>query len=190
MEAGIRAFLEGLELESVDSRFSGDELDATPARVARAWRDDLVSGYALDPAEELTWSDAPDGTGPVLVRNISFASICVHHLLPFHGLAHVAYLPARRQAGLSKIGRVVDAWARRLQTQEHLTARVVGTLQDVLQPRGVMALFEAEHTCMTLRGVRKEQSRMTTVAARGIYEHDAAARGEMLALLRPGGAAR
>jgi GTP cyclohydrolase I len=190
MEAGLRLFLEGLELGKVDSRFAGDELEATPARVARAWRDDLVSGYALDPGAELTYSDAPEGAGPVLVRCVSFASVCVHHLLPFHGLAHVAYLPGRRQAGLSKIGRVVDAWARRLQTQEHLTARVVATLNEVLQPRGVLALFEAEHTCMTLRGVRKEQSRMTTVAARGIYEHDAAARSEMLALLRPGTAVR
>ena len=152
--------------------------------MARAWVDELVSGYAVDPAEELTWTAAPEDCGPVLVRRIDFSSVCVHHLLPFFGCAHVAYLPATRLAGLSKIGRVVDAHSRRLQTQEHLTSRIVATLDEVLEPRGVVVMLEAEHTCMTRRGVRKERSRMVTLASAGCYETDLAARRELLELLR------
>ena len=184
MERAVRDFLDALELKDGGSGAAG-ETDATPERVARAWADDLLSGYSIDPTAEVTWSEAPEGVGPVLVRSIGFASICVHHLLPFHGRAHVAYLPATRLAGLSKIGRVVDAWSRRLQTQENLTARIVRTLAETLEPRGVIALLEAEHTCMTLRGVRKEQSRMTTVATAGLWADDAGARAEVLQLLRP-----
>jgi len=186
MEAGIRMFLEGLADEAAEERFPGDELEKTPARVARAWRDDLLSGYAVDPEETLTWIPAPDHSGPVLVRSILFASVCVHHLLPFSGFAHVAYLPGERLAGLSKVGRVVDGFSRRLQTQEHLTSQIVCVVNAVLRPRGVVALLEAEHTCMTLRGVRKERSRMTTVATAGLYDSDAPARREILALLTAG----
>jgi GTP cyclohydrolase I len=177
MERGIRTFLEGL-----GQRFPGDDLDATPARVARAWCEDLVSGYARNEEQELTWAPTEPGGGPVLVRGIRFASICVHHLLPFFGLASVAYLPSTRLAGLSKIGRVVDLHARRLQTQERLTRAIVTTLERGLEPRGALVVLSAEHTCMTLRGVRKEESRMVTRASCGVYETDAAARDEALAL--------
>jgi GTP cyclohydrolase I len=177
MEEAIRSFLEAL-----GQRFDGDDLERTPARVARAWSEDLAGGYAVDPVGELTWTEIRTETGPVIVRGIRFTSICVHHLLPFFGSAHVAYLPAERLAGLSKIGRVVDAHARRLQTQERLTAAIVETLREGLAPRGVLALLEAEHSCMTCRGVRKEQSRMLTMAAAGQLESDAAARREILEL--------
>jgi len=132
MEAGIRVFLDAL-----DQRFEGDDLDETPGRVARAWSEDLVAGYAIDPEAELTWGPVPAGGGPVIVRDVSFTSVCVHHLLPFFGLAQVAYLPGTRQAGLSKIGRVIDAHARRLQTQERLTAAIVNSLEAALEPRRV-----------------------------------------------------
>jgi len=180
MERAIRSFLEGM-----GRSFEGDVLDATPGRVARAWVEDLVAGYGVDPGAELTWSPNEDGptAGPVLVRRIHFASVCAHHLLPFFGRAGVAYLPGERIAGLSKLGRVVDAHARRLQTQERLTADIVQTLEHGLRPRGVVALLEAQHTCMTLRGVRKEQSSMLTLASAGIYRDDAAARREMVELL-------
>ena len=181
MEAGIRLFLEGL-----GERFAGDDLEKTPGRVARAWIDDLVSGYAVDPVAELTWVAAPDRCGPVLAKDIRFASVCVHHLLPFAGLAHVAYLPAARLAGLSKLGRVVDAHARRLQIQEHLTGRIAATLESALAPRAVLVVLDAEHTCMTLRGVRKEGSRLVTYAATGLWTDDAVARGEILDMLAPG----
>lgn len=181
MTEGIRLFLDGL-----GERFPGDDLDATPERVARAWQDDLVSGYAIDPEAELTWTEFEGAEGLVVVRDIRFASLCIHHLLPFAGFAHLAYLPGRRLAGLSKLGRVVDAHARRLQIQERLTARIVDTIHRALQPRGVLAVLEAEHTCMTLRGVRKEGSRLLTIAASGIFDADGTARREALGLLLPG----
>jgi GTP cyclohydrolase I len=178
MEAGIRTFLDGLGAAAGDA-----EARLTPARVARAWAEDLASGYARDPEAELTWTPVAEGRGPVIVRGVSFASVCVHHLLPFFGSGAVAYLPARRLAGLSKIGRVIDAHARRLQTQERLTAAIVDTLARGLECRGVLVRLDAEHTCMTLRGVRKEQSRMVTVAGAGLYDADPAARAEILGLL-------
>jgi len=178
MVEGIRIFLEGL-----GERFAGDDLERTPGRVAEAWIEDLISGYEVDAEATLSWTPAPPDAGPVLVRNISLVSICVHHLLPFFGRAHVAYLPGERLAGLSKLGRVVDAHARRLQTQEHLTRAIVSTFDEVLEPRGVLVVIEAEHTCMTLRGVRKEQSGMITVETAGLYRTDGSARAEMLELL-------
>lgn len=181
MEAGIRLFLEGL-----DEHFPGDDLDKTPRRVAEAWIDDLVSGYQTDPLAELTFVPAPAVCGPVLAKDIRFASVCVHHLLPFAGMAHVAYLPADRLAGLSKLGRVVDALSRRLQIQEHLTGSIAATLESALAPRAVLVVLDAEHTCMTLRGVRKEGSRLLTYAATGEWAQDVAARGEILDLLAPG----
>lgn len=180
MTAAIRAFLDGIGPTNVT------ELKRTPERVAQAWCDDLVSGYRIDPTEILTWTSVAPGGGPVLVRQISFASICAHHLLPFLGHAQVAYLPHERLAGLSKIGRVVDAHARRLQTQERLTALIADSLQDVLAPRGVLVVLNAEHTCMSLRGVRKEQAEMVTVETRGIYLDEPARRSEVLGLLRGG----
>ena len=186
MTDGIRTFLDGL-----DQRFEGDDQDKTPERVAAAWVEDLVAGYATEPADELSWTSPPEGCGPVLVRRIDFGSVCVHHLLPFFGQAYVAYLPAERLAGLSKIGRVVEAHARRLLTQERLTAKIVETLDRVLNPKGVVAILEAEHTCMTLRGVRKGRSRMTTVASAGCYDTDVSARSEILSMLvRDGNAVR
>ncbi len=185
LERGIRLFLEGLGPAAGSS-----ELEGTPERVARAWIEDLVSGYAVDPERELGWTPVAEGGGPVLVRDVSVASICVHHLLPFFGVAHVAYLPGARQAGLSKIGRVVDAHARRLQTQERLGREVVDTLARGLACRGVLVVIRAEHTCMALRGVRKERSEMLTVAASGIYDSDRGARAEVLSLLLSGGSGR
>lgn len=178
MEQGIRLFLEG-----IGEHFEGDDIERTPARVANAWADDLIAGYAVDPIQEMTWGSASGTPGAVFLRDVRFSSICVHHLLPFVGRAHVAYLPDRRLAGLSKIGRVVDALSRRLQIQEHLTHQIVETLDRALEPRGVLALLEAEHTCMSLRGVRKESSRMVTVAATGVLETDSNARSEVLRVL-------
>jgi GTP cyclohydrolase I len=182
MEQGIRTFLEGMGVDT-----EREDMARTPERVARAWSGEIVSGYSIDPDEVLTFSPIEPGSGPVLVRGISFASVCQHHLLPFFGVAHVAYVPHRRLAGLSKIGRVIDAHARRLQTQEELTRAVVATLQHKLEPVGAIALLEAEHTCMTLRGVRKETSRMLTIAAAGIFDSDPGERSQILQLLNGGG---
>ena len=178
MTEGIRTFLEG-----IGATFENGHLDETPERVARAWADELLAGYRTDPEEALTWTPTRAGGGPVVVRDVRLASVCVHHLLPFVGAAHVAYLPGTRLAGLSKIGRVVEALSRRLQIQERLTEQIAATLDKVLEPRGVLVMLEAEHTCMTLRGARKENSRLVTLAGRGSLESDPAARAEILHLL-------
>lgn len=181
LEDAVRAML-----DAVGRRFEGDDLERTPARVAKAWSEDLLRGYSLDPDAELTWTDSDLPPTLVAVRDLRFASMCVHHLLPFFGVAHVAYLPDKRLAGLSKLGRVVEAHARRLQIQERLTAEIAATLTRALEPRGAVVVLEAEHTCMTLRGARKEGSRLVTVTATGIYERDATARREVLDVLRAG----
>lgn len=178
MEEGIRRFL-----EAVGQRFDGDDLERTPARVAKAWYEDLLAGYGVDPDAELTWTAAPERPGLVAVRDIRFASVCVHHLLPFAGVAHVAYLPDERLAGLSKLGRLVDAHARRLQIQERLTSQIADSIERALRPIGAVVVLEAEHTCMTLRGARKESSRLLTWSATGLYDVDREARREVLDML-------
>ena len=184
METAVRHFLDAMDTGA--AAFPGADVDRTPARVAQAWCEDLVSGYQLDPDAQMSWQPVENERGVVVVRNITFASVCIHHLLPFAGRAHVAYLPAARQAGLSKVGRVIDAHARRLQTQEHLTGSIADTLERTLEPRGVVVLLSAEHTCMTLRGVRKEQAQMATIESRGCYSTDAVERASLLSLLREG----
>lgn len=146
---------------------SREGLQATPERVARAYQT-FFAGYQEDPAELLatTFEECGDFEDMVLVRNIRFESHCEHHLVPIVGVAHVAYLPARRVVGLSKIARVVDAFARRMQIQERLTSQIAQTLHEVLQPRGVAVVIEAQHMCMTTRGVYKPGS--TTVTQRWI----------------------
>jgi GTP cyclohydrolase I len=131
-------------------------LQATPERVARAYRE-MFSGYDRDPAEELgrTFEEVSGYDDLVLVSNISFFSHCEHHMVPIIGRAHVGYMPDSRVVGLSKIARVVDIFAKRLQTQEAMTAQIAATIQDVLSPRGVAVLLEAEHMCMAMRGIQK-----------------------------------
>jgi GTP cyclohydrolase I len=161
----------------------------TPERVADAWSDEIAGGYRLDPGRILaTTFPAPD-TGMVVLRGVPFVSVCVHHLLPFHGTAHVGYLPGRRIVGLSKIARVVDALARRLQLQERLTRQIVDALARALRPRGVACRVEAEHLCMTIRGARKRGSRVVTSAYAGVFERRPALRAEFLNLAGPAAAA-
>jgi GTP cyclohydrolase IA len=119
-----------------------------------------------------------------VLRGVRFVSLCEHHMLPFTGVAHVAYLPSHgRVTGLSKLARVVDVFARRLQMQERLTADVASALVEHLDPRGVAVVVEAEHSCLRLRGARKEEARMVTTAFRGALEHDRALRSEVLSLM-------
>jgi GTP cyclohydrolase I len=145
-------------------------LAQTPSRYARAMRY-LAGGYAMS-VESVVGNGvfAAEGEGAVVVRDIEFHSLCEHHLLPFYGSMHVGYLPGRRIIGLSKIPRIVDLYARRLQVQERLTEQVADALVQVLEPKGVLVIAEARHLCMAMRGVQKQHSSTTTRALRGDYQ--------------------
>ncbi len=160
----------------------------TPARVARSYRD-LTAGLGEDPGEHLRTIFHEGGDELVVVRGIEMHSMCEHHMLPFSGVAHVGYLPAEgRVVGLSKIARAVETFARRLQVQERLTRQLADAMMTHLEPRAVSVVIESEHMCMKMRGVAKQGATMTTVAHRGVFATDAAARAEVMALLRaPGG---
>jgi GTP cyclohydrolase I len=142
----------------------------TPKRFVNAY-EELFSGYHECPADILdrTFSETGGYAEPVLVRDIPFYSHCEHHVMPFTGRAHVAYVPTGRVVGLSKIARLIDVYARRLQTQEHLTAQIATAIAEVLKPKGVAVMLEAEHTCMSMRGVAKQGSTTLTTQFSGIY---------------------
>lgn len=162
-----------------------DGLRDTPARVARAYRE-LFAGLYTDPDEVLskTFDEAHEEL--VLVRDIPVYSQCEHHLLPFHGYAHIGYIPNSqgRVTGLSKLARLVDLYAKRPQVQERLTSQVADALARRLEPRGVIVVVDAEHLCMGMRGVRKAGSTTTTSAVRGIFRSSASSRSEALSLIR------
>ena len=161
----------------------------TPARVARAYAETLA-GLREDAGTHLARTFEHEATGDdvVILRNVEFASLCEHHLAPFLGRAHVAYLPAGgRVTGLSKLARTVDVFARRPQLQERLTSQIADALVQHLQPRGVAVLVEGEHFCMRVRGARKADATMVTTAMRGVYAGDRELRRETLALLRGAG---
>src|SRR6186713_535787 len=154
----------------------------TPERVAKALHF-LTHGYDLDPAEILRSAMfSEEYSQMVIVKDIEIYSMCEHHLLPFFGRAHVAYIPNGRIVGLSKIPRVVDAFARRLQVQERLTEQIASALDDVLQPNGVGVVVEAYHLCMMMRGVEKQNSKTITSALRGAFREDPKTRDEFLRL--------
>lgn len=153
---------------------------ATPARVAKAWAEML----SPEPFTATTFENDGGYDELVVVKDIPFWSLCEHHLLPFHGVAHVAYLPGERIVGLSKLARVVDTFARDLQVQERLTTQVADWLTETLQPKGVGVVLEAEHLCMVVRGVKKSGSRTVTSALRGLLRDDARTRAEFLGLVR------
>lgn len=156
----------------------------TPARYAKAMRF-LTSGYEAEPRDVVGDGIFPaEGEGVVLVRDVEFHSLCEHHLLPFFGRVHVAYLPGSRIIGLSKIPRLVDLYARRLQVQERITEQVADALARLLEPKGVVVLAEARHLCMAMRGVEKQHSATATRALRGVYAHDAMARQEILSMIK------
>ena len=157
----------------------------TPARVARMYAE-LFSGLPQDPARHLDVHFTEQYDEMVILRDISFHSMCEHHLLPFIGRAHVAYLPRGKVVGVSKLARVVEEFARRPQVQERLTSQIANALMDKLDARGVGVIIEAEHTCMTIRGIRKPGSRMVTSAMRGLFKSNVATRNEAINLLTGG----
>ena len=153
----------------------------TPARVAKAYKD-WFSGYAMDPADYLrrTFKEVEGYDELIVLRDIEFESHCEHHMAPIIGKAHVGYLPTGRVVGISKLARVVEAYARRFQVQEKLTAQIAHSIEDVLQPRGVAVVIEAKHECMTTRGIHKRGVSMVTSAMLGAFREDARTRAEFL----------
>ncbi len=157
----------------------------TPTRVAKAWKE-ILNGLNEDPRDYLRTQFEAGTDELVLVRDIVFHSVCEHHLLPFYGRAHVGYIPrGGRVTGLSKLARVVEGYSRRPQVQERLTAQIADALDEVLHPQGVIVVIEAEHMCMSMRGVSKPGSSTVTSALRGIM-NDGATRAEMMSLVLGG----
>ena len=179
-EAAVRTLL----------RWTGDDparegLVDTPARVVRAY-EEFFAGYATDPVELLARSfEETDGYDEMVVlRDIRLESHCEHHMVPIIGRAHIAYLPAGRVVGISKLARVLDVYSKRLQIQEKLTAQVANTINEVLKPRGVAVVIEAAHQCMTTRGVHKPGVTMVTSRMLGAFRDDASTRREFMALIQ------
>ena len=178
-EAAVRLLIE----------WAGDDPDReglldTPARVVRAY-EEFFQGYSTDPSEILTrtFEETNDYDDMIVLRNMRLESHCEHHIVPIIGKAHVAYLPSRRVVGISKLARVVEVYAKRLQIQETLTTQIADTIQEALQPRGVAVVIEAAHMCMTTRGIRKPGISMTTRRFLGEFKTDGELRREFLSSL-------
>jgi GTP cyclohydrolase I len=169
-------------LEALGADLADEGVRDTPRRVAAAYAELLTP----EPFDMTTFPNEEGYDELVVVRDIPFHSLCMHHLLPFHGTATVAYIPGERIIGLSKLARVVDLFARDLQVQERLTTQVAAWLEQRLQPKGVGVVLEAEHMCMSLRGVQKPGARTTTSALHGLIREDARTRAEFLALAEGG----
>ncbi len=175
--------------------WAGDDPDReglvdTPARVVRAY-EEFFAGYDTDPVEMLarTFEETDGYDEMVLLRDIRLESHCEHHMVPIIGRAHVAYLPHKRVVGISKLARVVEAYAKRLQIQEKLTAQIANTINEVLQPKGVAVVIEAAHQCMTTRGIHKPGVSMVTSRMLGAFRDDPTTRREFLAMISMGGTA-
>lgn len=171
-------------LKALGENPAREGLQKTPLRVARALRE-ITSGYGADMKQVFNGAFfKADYREMVIVKDIAFYSLCEHHMLPFFGKAHVAYIPNGRIVGLSKIPRLVEAFARRLQVQERLTEEVATTLYKVLKPRGVGVVMEAEHLCVSMRGVKNETSFATTSSMLGVFRSDNKVRAEFLDLIK------
>jgi GTP cyclohydrolase I len=173
-------------------RWTGDNPDReglkdTPKRVAKAFRE-MFNGYDMCPAEELgrTFEEVAGYDDMVIVKDIHFHSHCEHHMVPIIGRAHVGYLPDNKVVGLSKIARVVDIFAHRLQTQEAMTAQIAAVIQDVLNPRGVAVMIEAEHMCMAMRGIRKQGSTTLTSTFTGAFKDSPEEQVRFVTMVRNG----
>lgn len=166
IEEGVRLLLEG-----IGEDVTREGLADTPNRVARMY-EELYKGMEEDASVHLSKTFAVDKSEIVVERDITFYSMCEHHLMPFFGKAHIAYLPDGRVVGLSKLARTVEVYARRLQIQEQMTTQIAEAIMEHLKPQGVMVMVEAEHMCMTMRGVAKPGSSTVTMAARGCFQDD------------------
>ena len=167
IKQGVKLLLEGIGEDP-----SREGLADTPDRVARMY-EEIFSGMEETAEEHLSKVFTAEDAGIVLERDITFFSTCEHHMMPFYGKAHIAYLPQGKVVGLSKLARTVEVYARRLQIQEQMTGQIADAVMEHLQPGGVMVILEAEHMCMTMRGIKKPGSRTVTVAVRGAFEDNA-----------------
>jgi GTP cyclohydrolase I len=179
IEAGVRLILEG-----IGEDVAREGLLDTPGRVARMY-EEVCAGIHEEPEALFATSFGENHHEMVLVKDIPFYSLCEHHMVPFFGMAHVAYLPGKdgRICGLSKLARLVDVYSRRLQVQERLTTQVADTLVAQLEPQGVIVVIEAEHLCMSMRGVKKPGAKTITSAVRGLLESSSKTRNEALSLI-------
>lgn len=173
----------GVILDSLGEDVHRDGLIDTPRRVAKMYSE-YLNGYQIDPKSLFTTFEGDGYNELVIVKDIPFFSMCEHHMLPFHGTAHVGYIPTERIVGISKIARLVEAFGHRLQVQERMTAQIADTMVEHLKPRGVMVVVEAEHLCMSARGIQKPGSKTVTSVVRGDFHNDPEARAEFLSLVK------
>lgn len=173
-----------LLLEGIGEDVTREGLRETPDRIARMYGE-IFAGMDEDAGEHLTKTFTVASNEIVLLKNIIFYSTCEHHLMPFYGKAHIAYLPDGKVVGLSKLARTVEAFARRPQIQEQMTIQIVEAVMEYLKPQGAMVMLEAEHMCMTMRGIKKPGSKTVSIASRGCFEKDAALQDRFFQLLKP-----
>ena len=180
IKAGVKLLLEG-----IGEDVSREGLLETPDRIARMCGE-IYGGLYEDPAEHLRKQFTVERNDMVVEKDITFYSTCEHHLLPFYGKAHIGYLPNGKVVGLSKLARTVDIYARRPQIQEKMTADIANALMRHLEPRGVIVMLEAEHTCMTMRGIKKPGSKTVTIVTTGVFEQDEKLQDRFLRMIRNG----
>ena len=178
VEEAIRLLLEG-----IGEDLHREGLKDTPARVARMY-EEILSGMEDSPKEHLSKTFTAENNEMVIEKDILFYSTCEHHLMPFYGKAHIAYVPDGKVVGISKLARTVETYAKRLQIQEKMTAQIADAIMENLRPKGVIVLIEAEHMCMTMRGIKKPGSQTVTMVSKGIFEKDARLKKTFLDLVR------
>ena len=177
IEEGIRLLLEGIGEDT-----TREGLVDTPNRVARMY-EELCAGMNQDSMEHLSKTFSCDNENVVIEKDITFYSTCEHHLMPFYGKAHIAYIPNGKVVGISKLARTVEVYARRLQIQEQMTNQIADAIEDCLGAKGVFVMVEAEHMCMSARGIKKPGSKTTTFAAKGVFETDENLRRDIIYLI-------
>lgn len=177
IEEGIRLLLEGIGEDT-----TREGLVDAPNRVARMY-EELCAGMNQDPMEHLSKTFSCDNENVVIEKDITFYSTCEHHLMPFYGKAHIAYIPNGKVVGISKLARTVEVYARRLQIQEQMTNQIADAIEDCLGAKGVFVMVEAEHMCMSARGIKKPGSKTTTFAAKGVFETDENLRRDIIYLI-------
>lgn len=170
-------------LEGIGEDPDREGLRETPDRIARMY-EEIFAGMEADGKEELSKVFSVDNSEMVLEKDITFYSMCEHHMLPFYGKAHVAYIPDGKVVGLSKLARAVEVYAKRLQIQERMTGEIADAVMEYLAPKGVMVVVEAEHMCMTMRGVKKPGSKTVSIATRGVFADDEALRNRFFQMLQ------